>query len=425
MSSHALIPLIPVLLLTAAVPAKGGVQSPIKVLVFTGGHGFEEAPFFSLFEGYADLDATRAVQPAANQMFANGEAMKHDVIVLYDMWQPISEAEKRGFAEYLKAGKGLVALHHCIASYQEWDGFLDILGGRYVLGEGPVEIDGAPREPSSYKHDVTMDVEIADPNHPIARGISDFSILDETYGNVYIRPTVHALLKTGHPTSNPVIGWTNDYENARVAYLQLGHDSHAFNHPDYRRLVVQAIRWAADRPSPRRLFNGKDLTGWVQEGKSVWTVKDGILTGKQGPNLEPGDLFFGETFGDFELTVEFKVDWPANSGVWFRYRKPEQALQADILEWKDPVCWTGSLYCSGKMFIAMNEDPGIVNKEGWNTFAIRCEGKRARVWLNGHLTADVEEDSSLSGRIGFQIHAGDEFKDMAIHVRNAEILELD
>lgn len=30
-------------------------------------------------------------------------------------------------------GKGLVALHHCLASFQDWDEYPKIIGGRYHL----------------------------------------------------------------------------------------------------------------------------------------------------------------------------------------------------------------------------------------------------------------------------------------------------
>ncbi len=169
------------------------------------------------------------------------------------------------------------------------------------------------------------------------------------------------------------------------------------------------------------LFNGKDLTGWTQVGGSVWEVQDGILIGKQGPDFAPGDLFTDDEFSDFELVVTFKMEWPGNSGVWFRYQTPEKAYQADVLEYKDPVCYAGTLYCPGKMFLAMNEDPSIVKREDWNTFLIRAKGDHLVIRLNGVKTADVHDDSTATGKIGFQIHPGEEFKDMRIHVREVKI----
>ncbi len=171
----------------------------------------------------------------------------------------------------------------------------------------------------------------------------------------------------------------------------------------------------------RPLFNGEDLTGWQATGNASWTVEGGCIVGRQGPNGAAGDLFTEQEFDDFDLVVTFKMHWPGNSGVWFRYQAPDKAYQADILEYADPVCYAGSLYCPGKMFLALNEDPAIINRELWNTFKIRAQGDHLVVTLNEVVTADVHEDSFTRGRIGFQVHAGDAFKDMKIAVREVLI----
>jgi hypothetical protein len=46
------------------------------------------------------------------------------------------------------------------------------------------------------------------------------------------------------------------------------------------------------------------------------------------------------------------------------------------------------------------------------------------VTLNGVITGDVHENSFAKGKIGFQVHPGDEFKDMKITVREMKIREL-
>lgn len=169
------------------------------------------------------------------------------------------------------------------------------------------------------------------------------------------------------------------------------------------------------------LFNGKDLTGWKPEGNATWTVADGCLVGTQGPNTAPGDLFTEQEYGDFELKVTYKIEWPANSGVWFRYQSPDSAYQADILEYKDPVAYSGTLYCPGKMFLAVNADPAIVKRDDWNTMIIKAKGDHLVITLNKVMTTDVHDGSFAKGRIGFQIHAGDEFKAMKISVREIAI----
>jgi len=174
----------------------------------------------------------------------------------------------------------------------------------------------------------------------------------------------------------------------------------------------------------QKLFNGTDLTGWETSGQAKWVVEDGLLIGTQGADNAPGDLFTSDSYDDFLLTVTWRAEWPCNSGVWFRYQSPQKAYQADILEYKNPVAFSGTLYCPGKMFLAANEDMSLVNREGWNTIKVRAEGEHLQVWINGHQTADVRDDTTDSGKIGFQIHPGDEFGPMKIVIKEMRLKPL-
>jgi hypothetical protein len=90
-----------------------------------------------------------------------------------------------------------------------------------------------------------MNVKIADREHPITRGLSDFAIHDETYKGNWFAADNHVLLTTDHPKSDTTICWTRPSGDNRIVFLQLGHDSKAYGNPNYRQLVVRAIRWAA------------------------------------------------------------------------------------------------------------------------------------------------------------------------------------
>ncbi len=174
-----------------------------------------------------------------------------------------------------------------------------------------------------------------------------------------------------------------------------------------------------------KLFNGKDLTGWQTEGNARWVVENELLIGTQGENNAPGDLFTTDSFGDFEASVTYRTEWPCNSGVWFRYQNPNKSYQADVLEYKNPEAYSGTLYCPGKLFLAINKDKTLINRDGWNTIKIRAEGDHLQIWLNGRQVADVRGDTtSDSGRIGFQVHPGAEFGPMKIVVREVLLKKL-
>lgn len=395
-------------------------QQKVNVLVVTGGHPFEREAFFQLFE-HDDIAYKEAVQPRANEMIEKGEADEYDVMVLYDMWQPITDAQKKAFVKWLEKGKGLIALHHALASYQEWPEFSNIIGGKFYLSNRTEDGVAYPASTVAFGKDVAVKT---NRGHTLTYGIDNFVITDETYKGYRVAPKANVFLTTDEPSSEPKLGWTKMYGKSRVVTIQCGHDSKVYNNPAYGEVIHTAIRWAAAPKGLVPLFNGKDLTGWEKVGNAKWTVEDGNLVGQQSESGGVGELLTEKSYGDFILFVDFKVDWPANSGVWFRYQNPNTAYQADILEWKDPVCWTGTLYCPGKMFLAMNEDPTLVDKESWNTFVIYADGDHSVIFLNDRKVADVHDNTTDSGKIGFQVHAGDEFKKMKMVVRSIAIMEL-
>ncbi len=218
----------------------------IQVLVFTGGHEFDNKEFFSVFDGMENVEYKNLVQPKANEAFVDGTAEQADVVVLYDMWQKINPEQKEGFLDYLNSGKGLVVMHHALASYVEWSDYLDVAGGKYVLNKEGETIGGKHFPSSTYKHDVEMKIEVADENHPITKGLDDFEIVDETYGKLYYQDDIHVLLKNGHPTGSPNVAWVSPHPKARVAVIQLGHDKKAFLNKHFQMLVENAVKWAAE-----------------------------------------------------------------------------------------------------------------------------------------------------------------------------------
>lgn len=196
-----------------------------------------------------------------------------------------------------------------------------------------------------------------------------------------------------------------------------------------RHTTYQDNRASLAQPAEGRewieLINGKDLQGWQAVGQAKWTVENGQLVGTQGENQAPGDLLSEASYRDFLLEVEYRVEWPANSGIWFRYQSPQQAYQADILEFENPECYSGSLYCPGKMFLNINGNKKLVDRIGFNKMVVRAQGQRLMIWINDILVADVEDDLSRIGKIGFQIHEGDQFSRMKIVVRKARLKVLD
>ncbi len=216
---------------------------PIKAVVVTGGHDFEHDPFFKLFQGYSDIQYVEAAQKDHSELFEDISNWNYDVIVLYNMSQNISPQRQSNFKTLLAQGVGLVALHHAEGAFNTWEDYRQIIGARYPLK--PQQIDGKQFATGTYDHNMDVNVKIADREHPITRGLSDFTIRDETYKGNWFAKDNHVLLTTDHAKSDTTICWTRPSSDNRVVYLQLGHDSQAYVNPNLRELVVRSIRWAA------------------------------------------------------------------------------------------------------------------------------------------------------------------------------------
>ena len=92
-----------------------------------------------------------------------------------------------------------------------------------------------------------MNIIVVDKEHPITKGISDFKIHDEVYNKYYVAPNVKVLLKTDNPKNDPNIAWVTQYGSSRVFYFMLGHDHLAWENPNYQKILLQGIRWAAGK----------------------------------------------------------------------------------------------------------------------------------------------------------------------------------
>jgi hypothetical protein len=213
----------------------------IKAVVVTGGHDFEEKPFLSLFEGYDDIEYVRADQKDHSEIFEDISAWDYDVIVLFNMTQNISPKRQENFVKLLNRGVGVLALHHSMGSFQQWDEYRKIIGTKYYLQQT------SQNPASTYKHDVDLTVHIQDTKHPITRGLNDFAAHDETYKSCGFQNDNHVLLTTDDPTSDKTVGWVRNYGKAKVCCIQVGHGPSVYADPNYRQLIARAIRWCTSR----------------------------------------------------------------------------------------------------------------------------------------------------------------------------------
>jgi hypothetical protein len=220
-----------------------GCSKDLNVLLVTGGHPFDTVQFYKLFQSYEDISLDTVSQPQANKIFEKKGSTGYDVIVFYDMWQDITEIQKNGFLALLEKGMGMVFLHHSLVSYQNWDEYKYILGGKYWQ-EG-YATDSSKL--SGYEHDIDLHIKVLDPGHPVTKNMKDFDIMDEGYSNVEILPSIIPLLETTHPSCSQYVAWTSKYKQSGIVYIMLGHDHKAYQNESFRQLIRNAIYWTASQ----------------------------------------------------------------------------------------------------------------------------------------------------------------------------------
>lgn len=176
-----------------------------------------------------------------------------------------------------------------------------------------------------------------------------------------------------------------------------------------------------------QLFNGKDLTNWVQVGKERWTVEDGTIHG-QGVTDAYGYLRTEQRYKSFWLSLRFKTEADGNSGVYFHTEFAPGTV--DVSSGKQVEIdrtlnhHTGGLYGDGRGWMAWPapEYEHVIRPNDWNDMLIKVEGNQTVVILNSIEVLNFTDPSpkSSDGYIALQLHSGGlgnmRFKD--IYVRD-------
>lgn len=211
-------------------------MNPIRTAVITGGHSFDVINFHRLFR---EMDGVDAYIQHMEDFSAAPEAVRdsYDVIILYTMLQGTPEGRLDDALRHLgSAGQGLVFVHHGLLAYRGWPVW-DEMTGLTV------------RTLDRYAHDEPMAMVVEDTAHPVTAGLTDWSMIDETYVMPDALPENgnHILLTTSHPDCVRTIAWTRQYRRSRVLCLQSGHDNQTWANDCFRQLLRQGILWSSGR----------------------------------------------------------------------------------------------------------------------------------------------------------------------------------
>lgn len=150
------------------------------------------------------------------------------------------------------------------------------------------------------------------------------------------------------------------------------------------------------------LFDGSTLDGWNPIGDANWELADGAVQADSGS----GFLVTPRSYGDFELTLEFWVDEPANSGIFIRCADAQSVNDRNSYEVNIYDTRADQTYRTGGI-VHIASPSSVINAGGqWNSYEITARGDRLQVTLNGTEVVDVRDTQFSAGPIALQYGAG-------------------
>ncbi len=206
----------------------------MNLLLVTGGkHPYEEStPVLQAF--IEEAGHTTTVSESAAELA--GDLSGFDAIVLNTLRQEVTgndfdDAQRSGFENYVASGGSLLSIHISAASCPEWSQMKKITGGGWVLGE-------SWHPPFGW-----FEVFIENANHPITTGVSNFWTYDECYCGLDLQPEIDAFMHGVVEGDEKPLGWTHQFGKGKVANIALGHAGSSQQHPQFQKLILNALKY--------------------------------------------------------------------------------------------------------------------------------------------------------------------------------------
>ena len=150
------------------------------------------------------------------------------------------------------------------------------------------------------------------------------------------------------------------------------------------------------------LFDGSNLNNFNPIGSANWEIADGAV----GADSGSGFLVTKESYADFELTLEFWVDEPANSGIFVRCADAMSVTDRNSYEVNIYDTRADQTYRTGGIVHIAAPNSVIMTAGKWNSYEIKAEGSRLMVTLNGEDMVDVRDTQFADGPIALQYGLG-------------------
>jgi uncharacterized protein len=202
----------------------------VKTLLFSGGGVHDSAnvgpALQAILAGVAQLDVTYVYDDLS--AFEAGSMAAYDLCVCFNTGGVLTDGQKLGLLNWLAAGKGFVGIHSAADSFQECPEYRAMVGG-YFIG---------------HPHYRDYMVSVADSDHPITSGLTEFMVRDEQYITSYDSRNQVLATALYQGIARPVV-WVKPWGKGRVCWIALGHDPAACQNEAFATILTRACTWAA------------------------------------------------------------------------------------------------------------------------------------------------------------------------------------
>jgi uncharacterized protein len=224
-----------------------------RVLVYSGSTGYRHASIpasVAAVKAIAEKSGYAVDTSEDPEVFTAENLAKYKVLVLSsnstDPKKPESEwftgSKRDALQGFLKAGKGVLALHAAADSHYNWGWYGQMVGGYFERHP-----KGTPKGTLT----------VVDAKHPATAKLPKTIVRnDEWYYYKDFDPTVHVLVtidpksigESGEADVNPnPLVWYHIFGGGRVFYSGLGHNDESWSEPYMVTLITGALSWAAGK----------------------------------------------------------------------------------------------------------------------------------------------------------------------------------
>ncbi len=151
---------------------------------------------------------------------------KADHVSSADETSWMSASVQRSFVRHVESGHGLLVLHSGAAACVNESLLCDLAGARFLGHPAQCAVTVTPHRP-----------------HRLAAGCRSFTVIDEQYAMDFVDDGADVFAASTSEHGRQPAGWTLARGQGRVCVLTPGHNSDVWAHPDYRRLLLNALRW--------------------------------------------------------------------------------------------------------------------------------------------------------------------------------------